>query len=262
MARQSSAPNFPDFHRSIGAELAAVKDRVRQLIRHWSTDGAFKESVLRYVLRRFLPDSLTLGTGFVVTADWSSPQIDILIVSKDYPRLFSDGDLLIVSPEAVRWAIEVKTKITTRPVLRKTIMKLAEARANWSEVAGGAQNRASIFIYQAVNELAAPALYALDEARAKFGLQVGSLALGTDVFIEAVDGEIEGRRVDGWAATVEPGMSAAHFVNHMMRPHSSRTDWTTNSPWRLSKLPGVSVKYLPFSEDAKQLNQVTTFPLA
>jgi hypothetical protein len=261
MPQPSSAPNFPDFHRSIGAELSAVKDRVRQLIRHWPTDGTFKESVLRYVLRRFLPDSLSLGTGFVVTADWASPQMDILIVSRDHPRLFSDGDLLIVAPDAVRWAIEVKTRVTTRTLLRKTVMKLAEARANWSDTPGGGRNRASLFIYQAKQELVAPALYALDEARARYGLQVGSITLGTDIFIESVDGAIEGRELDGWVATIEPGMSAAHFVNYIIQPQFGRGDWTSRSAPQSSKLPAAVIKYLPFSDDVKHRNQVESFAL-
>jgi hypothetical protein len=258
MVKQTSGPNFPDFYRTIGAELTAVKDRVRQLIRHWSTDGAFKESVLRYVLRRFLPEALTLGTGFVVTENRASPQMDILIVSRDHPRLFSDGDLLIVSPEAVRWAIEVKTMITRRPVLRRAIMKLAEARAQWSEEGCGGQNLASVFIYQSVNQLAVPAMRMLDEARATYGLQVGAVALGSDVFIEAVGGEIDGRPIDGWVAIEERGMAAAHFVNHMIRTHSGGSHWANVREWHGSQGPGVTLKYLPTSEDLRDPHPVET----
>jgi hypothetical protein len=258
MHEKNFAPNFPDFHRSIGAELTAVKDRIRHLIRHWPTDGGFKESVLRYVLRRFLPETLCLGTGFVVTQNWASPQMDILIVSRDAPRLFSDGDLLIVSPDAVRWAVEVKTKITTRTLLRKTVLKLAEARATWSEVPGGARDQAGLFIYQAKQELAAAALYVLDEARAKFGIQVGSITVGPDVFIEAADGEFDGRPLNGWVATIDQGMSAAHFVHHMIQSHSCRGPLARSPDWRMTKSPDVTFKYLPHNDDPKERNSIET----
>jgi hypothetical protein len=62
-------PDFLAFHRSLCDELKAIKDRVRNLIQHWPTDGAFKESALRSVLRRHLPESVYIGTGFVVTTN-------------------------------------------------------------------------------------------------------------------------------------------------------------------------------------------------
>ena len=102
-------PDFLAYHRSLAAELNAVKDRVRYLIRHWPTDGSFKESILRSVLKRHLPESVFIGTGFIATATDCSKQIDVLIVDKDHPRLFWDGELIIVTPEAVRAVIEVKT---------------------------------------------------------------------------------------------------------------------------------------------------------
>jgi hypothetical protein len=63
-----------EYFRSITLELQALKNRVRHFIRdkHWLTDGEWKESVLRAVLRRHLPQSIGVGTGFVITQDGPS----------------------------------------------------------------------------------------------------------------------------------------------------------------------------------------------
>jgi hypothetical protein len=99
--------------KSLATEISAVKDRVQNLIgpAHWPTVGVWKESVLRAVLRRHLPSSLGIGSGFVVSADGQSTQIDVLIYDDTGPILFQDGDLIIVTPDVVRAVIEVKTRL-------------------------------------------------------------------------------------------------------------------------------------------------------
>ena len=77
----------------------------------WPTAEEHKEAVLRSVIRRHLPSSMAMGTGFVVAHDDVSTQIDILIIDGRSPVLFREGDLMIVTPDAVRAAIEVKTRL-------------------------------------------------------------------------------------------------------------------------------------------------------
>lgn len=66
------SPDLEAYHRSIANELQSLKDRVRNLVRHWPTDGEYKEVALRNVLRRHLPETLHVGRGFIVTPDDSS----------------------------------------------------------------------------------------------------------------------------------------------------------------------------------------------
>lgn len=118
--------NIKEFHKSITSEILSVKDRVRNLIgdAHWYSDGAYKESVLREVLRRYLPEKYNIGQGFIVYDDGtSSKQIDILITDKNYPHLFKDGDFYIVTRDAARAIIEVKTKID-KAILNSATEKL------------------------------------------------------------------------------------------------------------------------------------------
>jgi len=60
--------NIKKFQESITKELNVVKDRVRNLIAdsHWGEEGRYKEAILRNVIKNFLPENLSLGTGFVI----------------------------------------------------------------------------------------------------------------------------------------------------------------------------------------------------
>src|SRR5262245_16534154 len=107
MAEAQASPDFLSYHKSLTDELHSLKNRIRDIVRHWPTDGEQKEVALRTVLRRHLPESIIVGRGFIVTRDQASTQIDLLIVDGNAPTLFKDGDLMIVTPDAVRAIIEV-----------------------------------------------------------------------------------------------------------------------------------------------------------
>src|ERR1039457_1403565 len=104
--------DFQEYHKSIAAELAATKDRVLHLIgaSHWESVGQQREAVLRKALRTHIAESLHVGTGFVSGPDSTSHQTDILICRRDKATLFRDGELFIVTPDAVAGIIEVKSR--------------------------------------------------------------------------------------------------------------------------------------------------------
>lgn len=98
---------------SISMELDALKGRVRNFInnRHWLTDGEWKESVLRSMIERRLPDSVKIGRGFILTESGPTTQCDILLYRSDAPLLFRDGDLVFLTPDAAIGVIEVKSRL-------------------------------------------------------------------------------------------------------------------------------------------------------
>lgn len=109
---------------SLSMELESLKDRVRNFISdaHWLTDGEWKESVLRSILRRNIPTAYSIGRGFIVTPQQTSSQIDVLIYDTSKPILFKEGDLVFITPDVVKAAIEVKTKIRKHdlpPIIEK-----------------------------------------------------------------------------------------------------------------------------------------------
>ena len=124
--------NFSAYQQSIGEQLKIEKDRIRNLIgsSHWLTDGEYKESLLKKVLRMFLPELYRVGTGFICYPDIkkggdNSSQIDILITSKIFPTLYKSGELHFVTPECVSAIIEVKTKLTKEQI-KKELLKLSD----------------------------------------------------------------------------------------------------------------------------------------
>ena len=106
-----------DYHKTTTKELLALTNKVRSLITHWGEEGRYKEAVLKNIIRRFLPEKYTIGTGFVIKQTrtrgehLSSRQIDLLIYDNDSPILFKEGDFVIVTPDAVRGIIEIKANL-------------------------------------------------------------------------------------------------------------------------------------------------------
>ncbi len=111
-------PNYLQFQKSLSTELIAVKDRVRNFIgnNHWGEDGRYKEFVLMQTLRKYLPDTVRVGTGFVISGDRCSTQIDIIIYSTSVTPFFKSGDFVIVEKSGVKGIIEVKTRLNKNDI--------------------------------------------------------------------------------------------------------------------------------------------------
>lgn len=91
--------------------------QIRQFIKHHNPSiGAFNEEILRKFLRDFLPKWVSVGQGFVLDrAGNISTQIDILIYNSTfYAPLYSVNDLVVLPPESVFIAIEVKTRVNKK----------------------------------------------------------------------------------------------------------------------------------------------------
>lgn len=115
--------------KSLTQELEALRDRVRNFsvaTPHWQTDGEWKESVLRAVLRGYLPSHIEPLRGFVVTPGRGTGQIDLLLYDNRKPVLFRNGDLVFVTPDAVLGIVEVKSKIHDRTGLREALNSLSD----------------------------------------------------------------------------------------------------------------------------------------
>ena len=108
--------DYNKYQKSISDELISIKDRVRNFIdnNHWGEDGRYKEIILSHVLRKHLPKSVSVGTGFIVNDnDDITGQIDIIIYRNDIPLLFKQDDFIIAPTECVLGIIEVKSRANT-----------------------------------------------------------------------------------------------------------------------------------------------------
>jgi hypothetical protein len=222
------------YFRSLGQELSALKTRVRDLMDspHWLTEGEWKESVLRAVLRRHLPATAIVGRGFVLADQFASHQLDILIHDASRPVLFKDGDLVFVTPDAVLGIIEVKSMVTAteyRTAVRKVctdigvIRRLSPGRAFAglfafeAGIAGGVQRMLA--------ETSAAA--ATWNERLDFGV------CGESAFIRYWDLEPRhGRRFHRrWHGYDLPGMAAAYFIHNVIEAVSPQSVSTNSAMW-------------------------------
>ena len=232
-AGEAVRPDFLSYHRSLQAELDAIRDRVRSLIQHWPTDGAFKEAVLRNVIRRHLPEPLFVGTGFVVTQEARSSQIDILVVDKSLPTLFQDGDLVIVTVDAARAAVEVKTSLNGQQGLYGAFAKLASNGALCSQYRNLVPRPlwTGLFVYDAAPNQEGNLLRALRSAADEKGVRVDCVAYGSDVLISFVTKHQVMQDGNGWICCNMPGLAPALFLslllNHFAQPSVffDRTAW-------------------------------------
>jgi hypothetical protein len=248
--------DFLAYHRSLAAELNAVKDRVRHLIRHWPTDGSFKESVLRSVLRRHLPESLFIGTGFVVTAADCSRQIDLLIVDKDRPRLFWDGDLIIVTPDAVRAAIEVKTGLDGPTEIDDAIITLAANKITWVKALYGWNNWTGLFVFEARGDHGETILRSVAKARKLHNIKCNCIAYGPDLIVEyRVKAQQPG--IQGFTARNVEGLAAACFLTNLISYFSKESACSNPLAWQLPVQQSMPIMCLSDDGDGeiKVLNQ-------
>lgn len=108
-------------------ELSAQFRTLNYFVEHAGEIGRAHESYLRAIIKRFLPGSSEIGTGFIVSDKWASSQQDIIIYDKlDYPQLFQVGDCVVVDFNAVSATLEVKTKLDNKDDFLTTYRKLAE----------------------------------------------------------------------------------------------------------------------------------------
>lgn len=215
-------PNYLEYHKSLTDELHALKDRVRHLVQHWGTDGEYKEAALRTVLRRHLPESLVVGRGFVVTADSSSTQIDLLIVDGNKPTLFRDGDLLFVTPDCVRAVIEVKTSLRSSGAVNDCAVKLAQTGTLFHGVKE-VKPWLGVFSYEAHLQDSTFLLDALQLAHRETGVAIDCMAYGKNDFVRFwPNGEIEqGDELFAsshakWRAYRLDHLASAYFVGNVV----------------------------------------------
>ncbi len=227
MSEPNSQPDFRKYHLSIAQELHALKNRVRNLVRnHWPTDGEFKEAILRNILRRHVPETLMIGKGFVVSPENVSTQIDLLLVDKNAPTLFKDGDLMIVTPDAVRAIIEVKTSLK-RGDLPKVLTKLAEQGRVCSSVTMK-EIWTGLFVYQDMQNGDQRILQAVGQARSQTGQSVNCICTGSSTFVrfwqQGEAPEVPGRRSASqaplWRSYKLKGLAPVYFIANLLAASS------------------------------------------
>jgi hypothetical protein len=184
--------NFQDiqkFQESITEELTVIKNRVRNIIgdAHWGEDGRYKEAVLTKVLKNYIPNNVSVGTGFIVSSasifkigdiDVSN-QIDILLYDNTIPVVFREGDFVIVTHDAVKAIVEVKSKLNAS-TLGKAISKFDKLKSINPLISSSPSIFKGIFSYELDGDInsdnIAPSLIKSDGF-------VNHISVGSDLFV-------------------------------------------------------------------------------
>lgn len=224
--------NVEKYFSSLSDELLALKDRVRYLIQgeHWLTDGEWKESALRTILRRHLPSNVQVGRGFFLSGTYTSKQVDILLHDTAYPVLFQDADLAMVTPDAVRGILEVKSSINSglkawQEITEKLILQARHV--NTSEppklvglfaYEGPRSHSQIIQLVQRLEHLTTPNPQLGDPV-------IHLIALGPDYFVRYwKPGERNASAQQGeWRAYHVPRMAFGYFIHNVVQYMTPRS---------------------------------------
>ena len=208
------------YYKSISAECEALKNRVRMFINtaHWLTDGEWKETVLRNLIRRSAPQNVSIGRGFIITQDRCSTQIDLLIYDNSMPVLYKEGDLVFISPDACKAIIEVKSRVGTNK-----FTEAAEKLANNLKLVQDNQPSndlfAGIFSFELENTDCQQYLNILnnvsDNDEAKI---INHISLGTSIFIKywQFDPKAINQRYDSWNLYNLTDMAQGYFIHNLL----------------------------------------------
>lgn len=215
---------------------------------HWPTDGEWKESVLRTLIRRSAPSTCSVGRGFIVTGETCSSQLDILIYDNAYPVLYRDGDLVFVSPAACRAVIEVKSKLTNTS-FRNACNQLCAVSSLLRRSPGGHGAFVGLFAFEATTNSASAlqSLAAAAEGDAKH--VIDHVVLGPDNFIKwwSMTPQRPFRQYDSWHAYKLPAMAAGYFVHNLLLRLSPYAEYYDESMW--------------FPERSKEQSMPQVYPL-
>jgi hypothetical protein len=202
------------YFRSITAEVDSLKNRIRNFVQHWPTDGEWKESVLRSILRRHLSKTIGVGKGFVVGENRVSTQQDILFYDTSKPILYQEGDLLILTPDAALGAIEVKTN-PSQTQMREALIKLADTAELISHVLRKTPTFFGLFAYEGALDTDTTLMDVQAAVRKNEWRMINCLSVGSSFFIRYWEHDptaTTSRLYKRWHSYDLPDKSPAYFI--------------------------------------------------
>jgi hypothetical protein len=215
-------PNIHEYHESLTLELDALKNRIRSLVTHWLTDGEWKEAALRTVLRRHLPGGTMVGRGFIVGREYSSTQIDLLVLREEKPTLFRDGELAIVTADVPGAIAEVKTRLKGSAEWYEALNKLAKLGKFCKKVANN-EPWLGVFTYEGSASQVGHIFDAICRVFKETGIAINCITCGYDLFVrywpvgenEPGDSAADANR-KYWRAYELKGLSPSYFVSNLI----------------------------------------------
>jgi hypothetical protein len=102
------------FYRKVQERIMIQRDVICSLLRDPRIIGDYYEAIVRDAVREAVSGSFAVGRGVVLAEDGqASKECDIIVYSAaEYGPLFVSGDIVVVSPQAVRCVVQVKGTVT------------------------------------------------------------------------------------------------------------------------------------------------------
>src|SRR5260370_4696277 len=230
-------PNILDYHASLTLELDALKNRIRNLVTQWPTDGEWKEAALRTVLRRHLPGGILVGRGFMVGRECSSTQIDLLVLLQGKPTLFRDGELAIVTADVPGAIAEVKTKLEGPAAWYEVVKKLPDDGKFCKQVAKN-EPWLGVFAYEGNDSQVDNILDAICRVSKETGIAVNCVTCGYNLFVrywpvgehEPGDSAADAKR-KYWRAYKLNQLSPSYFVSNLIDAICNVDRYETDYVW-------------------------------
>ncbi|UPG88336.1 hypothetical protein L2Y96_12990 [Luteibacter aegosomaticola] len=208
------------YFRDLTHESQALKNRVRNLMTtpHWLSDGEWKESVIRSMIRRIIGHDIAVGRGFVVSDNMASSQVDVLLYDASHPVLHRDGDFVFIMPAACRGIIEVKTQLGYAQ-FASAIERLADDAMQIRHAGGMKLDFVGLFAFDP-NERADEGRRALSAlarvAGGEWERVVDHVVLGPSTFLRFWDrdeGDVPGQH---WSLYELDRMSPGYFLHNLV----------------------------------------------
>lgn len=231
------------YYKSIHEELTATKERVATAVSHHGEAGAWKEAILRNAMRRHLPASLGVGHGFVLLEDGgTTTQLDIIVYDQSFPKYVQEGEFIIVSADAVRAIVEVKSS-TDSSRLSEDLSKLGLAahriRApNEREVRHGGVRKpmwAGYFAFNQGRNVTNATLGAYLRQASEQGMRsaINAACLGPHRFLRHWNNdEVNERGINpGWRAYHLDNQGYGYFITNMLSVVCNESVYFNHSLW-------------------------------
>ena len=102
------------YYRKIQEKVLVQRDIINSLIKDQRVIGDYYEAIIRDVIRENVAEAFAVGRGVVLSEEGqTSRECDIIVYNAAaYGPLFKSGEIVVISPEAVRCVVEVKGTLT------------------------------------------------------------------------------------------------------------------------------------------------------
>jgi hypothetical protein len=155
---------------------------------------------------------------------------------------------LIVTPDAVRAAIEVKTDLNGPKQIREAINKAAENKNMWHKVAYGWDNWIGVFVYDADEHHDAAVLKAMYDSNKKNGVNIDCVALGNDILVYR-EGNTNSQQPSRWVSRKISSLAPAYFISHLIRKFCEKSIYASSAAWLSDRTLDGPIKYIEANGD-------------